>query len=261
VRSLQPPAAVEGITLDVAPSIYLSPLIRELAPTRYLAMDFDPAADGRHVDITASITDVPLPSGSVRMLVCYHVLEHVPDDVSAIAEIRRVLAPGGIGLVQVPWRPGETDEDPSAPPDERIRRFGQADHVRWYGEDFVERLRSGGLHVLELTPDQMLPPSALHLVGAVGGERTWLCTSDESALPTMSGVRDGIVDALAAVVAEGLGTAVASEERVHDAERRAVIATDKAAEWRGRYKTLRGRFPVRVVTAVSRPFHRTSSGA
>ncbi len=54
-------------------------------------------------------------------------------------EIARVLAPTGVGLVQVPFRPGTVlDEDPSAPVEERVRRFGQADHVRYYGDDFED---------------------------------------------------------------------------------------------------------------------------
>ncbi len=38
-------------------------------------------------------------------MVCYHVLEHIADDASAMREITRVLAPYGLAIVQVPWRP------------------------------------------------------------------------------------------------------------------------------------------------------------
>ena len=69
------------------------------------------------------------------------MLEHVPDDCAAMREIARVLSPRGIALLEVPIKVGvATEEDPSATPEERTRRFGQNDHVRWYGDDFDARL-------------------------------------------------------------------------------------------------------------------------
>jgi SAM-dependent methyltransferase len=259
VRALQPADGVTGLTLDVAPSTYLSPLIEELSTGRYVAIDFDPDADGRRVDVRASLTDIPLRSESVRVLVCYHVLEHVPDDASAMAEIARVLSPGGIALVQVPWRPGATDEDPTAPVEERIRRFGQADHVRWYGDDFVERLRSAGLHVTELTPGEVLPPAAVQLVGAVAGERTWICTSDPDALPALERIRETVADQLADVTSQVLAQGVRREDLVAAAEARARAAETRATMWRTRYQDLRGKLPVRAMSAMSRPFRRSAS--
>ena len=111
----------------------------------YVGMDFDPGADSRIVNVQASLTQLPLPDASVGLMICFHVLEHIPDDAAAMAEIGRVLAPGGIAVVQVPRREGvPTDEDPDAPPEERLRRFGQRDHVRFYGDDFEDRLRAAG---------------------------------------------------------------------------------------------------------------------
>ena len=68
-------------------------------------------------------------------------------------ELARVLAPGGLGIIQVPWRPsGPTEEDLEADVDERIRRFGQHDHVRWYGDDFEQILMAQGLSVHRVNP-------------------------------------------------------------------------------------------------------------
>ena len=48
------------------------------------------------------------------------MLEHIPDDRAAMRELARVLTPTGFGIVQVPFRQGkQTDEDPSAPVEER----------------------------------------------------------------------------------------------------------------------------------------------
>lgn len=144
-----------GTLLEVSPSPETSPLLAGLEPRTHLRLDL--GLDSRMVDVLGSLTELPLGQGSVDLLVCYHVLEHVPDDRLAMREIARVLAPGGLGLVQVPYRAGTlTDEDLDAPVEERVVRFGQADHVRYYGDDFEDRLVESGLAIQRVTPRSML---------------------------------------------------------------------------------------------------------
>jgi ubiquinone/menaquinone biosynthesis C-methylase UbiE len=45
---------------------------------------------------------LPLPSASVDKLLCNHVLEHVLDDDRILAEMQRVVKPGGLVLIGVP---------------------------------------------------------------------------------------------------------------------------------------------------------------
>ena len=143
------------VLLDVAPSPETSPLLAALEPRLHLK--FDLGADNRLVDVLGSLTEVPLRDDSVDLMVCYHVLEHIPDDRAAMREMARVLSPGGLALVQVPFRPGTvTDEDPDAPEEERVRRFGQADHVRYYGDDFEDRMVEAGLAFQRVTPRSLL---------------------------------------------------------------------------------------------------------
>lgn len=57
----------------------------------------------------------------------------------------------------VPIREGATDEDPSVTdPEERLARYTQRDHVRFYGLDVADRLESAGFTVTILD-DTMLP--------------------------------------------------------------------------------------------------------
>lgn len=96
------------------------------------------------------IMDIHYPDASFDAIVCNHVLEHVADDERALLELYRVLRPGGWALLQVPIdaSKAETFEDPTVTdPRERERIFGQHDHVRIYGRDYVERLRAAGFSV------------------------------------------------------------------------------------------------------------------
>ncbi|MCD4524762.1 class I SAM-dependent methyltransferase [Nocardioides sp. cx-173] len=141
--------------LEVAPATETSPILGDLGARRHLRLDL--GADNRLVDVLGSLTDLPLADDSVDLLVCYHVLEHIPDDRAAMREMARVLSTSGIALLQVPFRAGKrTDEDPDAPEEERVRRFGQVDHVRFYGDDFEDRLVESGLAIQRVTPRSLL---------------------------------------------------------------------------------------------------------
>lgn len=86
--------------------------------------------------------------------ICSHVLEHIPDDRQAMRELRRILKPGGWGILMVPIMAHleHTLEDPTATTAaERWRLFGQGDHVRLYAKkDFLYMIREAGFTVREL---------------------------------------------------------------------------------------------------------------
>ena len=104
-------------------------------------------------DIRADICNLPFENDSFDVILCNHVLEHIPDDTKAMQELYRILKPGGWGVFQIPQdlsRP-ETFEDHSiTDKKERARIFGQYDHVRIYGRDYFNKLRSIGFKVDEI---------------------------------------------------------------------------------------------------------------
>ncbi len=170
--ALRPQLGRVGTLLDIAPAPQARARLLELEPRSYVRFDLRP---GRGVDLRGDITAMPLRDRCVDLLVCYHVLEHIVDDERAIAEIGRVIAADGLGILQVPWRPGTvTDEDPDAPEEERIRRFGLADHVRYYGDDFEDRLVAGGLDVTRVTPADYLGAEANAWMGMGQDQSVWL---------------------------------------------------------------------------------------
>lgn len=106
------------------------------------------------VNIHADITRLPFPDNTFDIVICSHVLEHIPDDSAAMSELYRILSDAGYALIMIPKDKGreQTYEDKSiTSPEERKKEFGQHDHVRWYGTDFSERLSEAGFEVSTIT--------------------------------------------------------------------------------------------------------------
>jgi SAM-dependent methyltransferase len=139
--------------LHIGPEYGMEPRLRRRIGRGYITADLmDP-----EVMVRMDVTDIQYPAGSFDVIYCSHVLEHVPDDRKAMRELHRVLKGDGWAVVQVPTRPGATYEDPAiVDPRERLRAFGQEDHVRYYGEDFADRLREAGFDVRVVTPDDVV---------------------------------------------------------------------------------------------------------
>lgn len=115
------------------------------------------------VDVKADICHLPFADNAFDVILCNHVLEHIPDDAKAMRELYRVLRPGGFGVLQVPLKNSldKTFEDPGiTDPKERQRLFGQYDHVRQYGMDYFHRLEEAGFRTernyysKKFTPDE-----------------------------------------------------------------------------------------------------------
>lgn len=131
--------------LHVAPEAVLSSLVADRV-RKYVSADLDA---GRAM-VQADVTALPFAEGSFTLVICSHVLEHVPDDRAAMHEIRRVLCDGGRALIQTPvnYDQAATFENPALDdPEERLRLFSQTDHVRVYGRDITARLGSAGFRV------------------------------------------------------------------------------------------------------------------
>ena len=156
--------------LHFAPEAYFLPLA-ERANLDVVTADLDYP----FVDLNLDLTRLPIRDASFDVVICSHVLEHVPDDRAAMREIRRVLKPEGWALLMVPYdraRP-TTFEDPSIEdPAERERLFGQHDHVRLYGRDYADRLREAGLEVEE---DELVRELERHRFGLLD-EPVHVCT-------------------------------------------------------------------------------------
>lgn len=136
------PRTSRARVLHVAPEPPLAAHLSRNAAIAYVSADLGP----RPAHVRADITSLGFKDSAFDIVICSHVLEHVSDDLAAIRELRRVLRVDGWAAIQVPIFDGPTIEGARGlSPDRRRALFGQADHLRRYGEDYLEHLALGGL--------------------------------------------------------------------------------------------------------------------
>lgn len=135
--------------LHFAPEAIVERIVSQAGARHLVTADITPD----RADRCLNIEQLDLPDGSFDRVICSHVLEHV-DDTKALAEIKRVLRPGGYAVIMIPLVEGwdRTFEDPAITSEaERELFFGQDDHVRFYGADFRARVAASGLQLSEFT--------------------------------------------------------------------------------------------------------------
>lgn len=138
--------------LHFAPDEMLLPFLRSRSG-KYTTADF--FAEGYEygkIDLHLDISDMhgTVEDGQYDTVIAMDVMEHVADDKKGFAGIFRILRQGGTCVITVPQADHLeiTDEDPGIKsPEERLRRFGQKDHVRIYGKDIVTRMELAGFKV------------------------------------------------------------------------------------------------------------------
>lgn len=146
--------------LHIAPEIQIFKWLNVASEIDYITGD--KRTEGyRYPDsvINLDITQLPFDNDSFDVVICNHVLEHVKNDFQAMSEIYRVLRAEGVAILLIPIDKDirETIEEPADvtfTPEEREAHFGQFDHVRQYGLDYYDRLKSAGFEVEIIPPNQ-----------------------------------------------------------------------------------------------------------
>lgn len=129
-------------------------------------------------DVKADICNLPFNDNSYDVILCNHVLEHIPDDTKAMQELYRVLKPNGMAILQIPQdlnRAETFEDDTITDKKERAKIFGQYDHVRVYGRDYFDKLRSVGFKVEEVDYTSKLSAEAIEKYCLAKGEIIPVC--------------------------------------------------------------------------------------
>ncbi|MDC6384332.1 SAM-dependent methyltransferase [Flagellimonas taeanensis] len=155
--------------LHFAPEQAFYKRFRRLKNIEYTTTDLNsPLAD-----VKADICNLPFADHSFDVILCNHVLEHIPNDTKAMQELFRVMKPGGWGIFQIPQdlkRERTFEDDTITDKKERAKIFGQYDHVRIYGRDYFDKLRSVGFTVEEVDYTSVLPKEAVERYRLAKGE-------------------------------------------------------------------------------------------
>jgi len=129
-------------------------------------------------DVKADICNLPFEDNQYDVLFCNHVLEHIPDDTKAMQELYRVLKPGGMAILQIPQdlnRAATFSDDSITDEKERAAIFGQYDHVRVYGRDYFDKLRTIGFTVVEEDYTKKINPELVTKYCLAPGEIIPVC--------------------------------------------------------------------------------------
>ena len=124
-------------------------------------------------DVKADICNLPFKDDTYDIILCNHVLEHIPDDTKAMQELYRVMKPGGYGVFQIPQdltRQTTFEDNTITDKKERAKIFGQYDHVRVYGYDYFNKLRDIGFMVNEVDYTAKLSAEAIKKYCLAQGE-------------------------------------------------------------------------------------------
>ncbi len=95
-----------------------------------------PKKEGAHVDVVGTADRLPFGDGALACVVSQEVFEHLADPVRAAREVLRVLRPGGLFYLQVPFVIGF--------------HSGPHDYWRFTHKGIEQLLRSSGFEVLEV---------------------------------------------------------------------------------------------------------------
>tara|TARA_R110002124_G_scaffold155440_2_gene322641 strand:+ start:169 stop:930 length:762 start_codon:yes stop_codon:yes gene_type:complete len=160
--------------LHMAPEQCFLSVFKKQKNLDYITADlFSPIAD-----VKADILNLPFDDNSFDVVFCNHVLEHITDDTKAMQELYRVLKPNGMGIFQIPQdlsRATTFEDDSITDKKERAKIFGQYDHVRVYGRDYFDKLRSIGFKVDEVDYTKKIAPEMVERFCLSKGEILPVC--------------------------------------------------------------------------------------
>jgi len=164
--------------LHFAPEKCLLDKFSRMSNIDYYAVDINPDKQG--IRDVIDIQNINYSDGTFDLIVCNHVLEHIPDDKAALLELRRVLKVSGILLLTVPinLNRDKTFENPEYnTPELRLKNYGHKDHRRMYGIIDLERsVQRAGLTAERIMPNKHLTSDELNCFGLKKEEILFKCT-------------------------------------------------------------------------------------
>jgi len=160
--------------MDIGPLWCFQEFCRSLPEVEYVSVDISSELAMRHMNIK----DLEFEDDSFDCIICYHVLEHIDDERRALQELRRVLKPDGWAIIQVPIHVEKTTDGSELPAEERDELLKWPDHLRAYGKDFPDLLKSAGFRVNVIPFVRKFSEDEIKRYGLDTSEDIFVCTKD-----------------------------------------------------------------------------------
>lgn len=131
--------------LHIAPERALTPIFRRHKHIEYVDGDINSAYASNIIDITK----INYPENFFDVIICAHVLGHIPEEETAIQELFRVLKKGGYAIIMTLISHNEHtyENDKILSDRERLTHYGESDLCRLHGQDFASRLEKQNFNV------------------------------------------------------------------------------------------------------------------
>lgn len=162
--------------LHFAPERCFLDKIKKMDYVEYYPVDIDPKVYG--IKDKVDITDIQYEDNIFDVIICNHVLEHIPDERKALSELKRVLKTEGIAFLSVPLRESmevTLEEEKYNTPELREKYYGQADHVRAYGRDYINHLKLAGFDAKKFLVSESYTVEEIEKYGLKKNESMYIC--------------------------------------------------------------------------------------
>ncbi|HHU75066.1 MAG TPA: class I SAM-dependent methyltransferase [Clostridiales bacterium] len=168
----------KSVVLHFAPEYPLLSKIKENIGTKYYTADIQ---EGR-ADYVVDITNIKFEEKKFDYIIANHVLEHITNERKAISELIRCLKDNGIIILSFPvtMETKTLENCNHISEEDRIKYYGQKDHVRLYGNDYIDRLERYGLNVEALIPNELLDKQTIIMNGFIENDIMLLCTKRQT---------------------------------------------------------------------------------
>lgn len=130
-------------------------------------------------DIVCNLTDMIFRDKSFDYIIVNHVLEHIENEEKAFEEMKRVLKKKGKIICSFPICLNDKTfelKGHDLSKEDRIKLYGQEDHVRLYGYDAKEHIEKYGIKVEEYITDQILSSDEFEKLRVIKNDRIFICT-------------------------------------------------------------------------------------
>lgn len=157
----------QGRVLHFAPEKPIKKMIKNNTRIDYYSAD---VVYGKAMHIVDIMNIEQFSDETFDLVISNHVLEHILDEGRAVYEIKRVLKNNGRWIFSFPICTdfNETYEDATiVDPGERLKAFGQKDHVKLYGNDYCDRFQKYGFSISTFVPKDIVSEEEIKKYGFI----------------------------------------------------------------------------------------------